>query len=621
MYGYNVLSYKVQSGRLQGKGIGSKMSVFFNILVALGGLAMFMYGMKTLSSGLEKAAGGLMEKILAKVSGNIFTSILFGAIVTAAVQSSTATTVIVIGLVNAGLLKLRGAVGIIMGANIGTTMTAHILRLASVGQSDNFLINLINPINLSAMLAVAGMGVLMFAKKNKYKTVGEILLGVAILFTGITTMKGSIGPLFKDPDTVRSIFSLLKNPALGILVGIVVTICTQSSAAAVGILQIIAKETGGAVLFASAFPIIMGTNIGTCATPLLSSLNSSKNAKRAALLHFYFNFIGTILFLIVIYAVQFTIGWAFWDKGFDDGDIANFHTLFNVIVTAIFIPFAGLLEKLACLTVRDKPGEEDDVFTKEDLLDERFLVTPNVAIAQTKEAVVQMGIYARKNFETACELLDRYDLKEVEKLNEREELLDRLEDRVGQYLIKLNDCDLNEDEARMVTTLFHLISEYERIGDYSVNISETAAVLYEEEAHFSDRANSELAVVNGAIGEIIDLAIEATKTMDMDILTEIEPLEEVVDRLVEELKAVHIDRSKKGLCAIEVGIHFLDILTNVERISDHCSNIAIYLISQKQQYETLKKHEYLDDLHKHGTRTYETKLEEYTEKYSLKALA
>ncbi len=597
------------------------MSNLFSVLVALGGLAMFMFGMNTLSSGLEKTAGGLMEKVLAKVSGNIFTSVLFGAIVTAAVQSSTATTVIVIGLVNAGLLKLRGAVGIIMGANIGTTMTAHILRLASVGESDNFLINLINPVNLSALLAIAGMGIIMFSKKNKYKTIGEILLGVAILFTGITTMKNAIGPLFKEPETVKTIFGFLQNPALGILVGIVVTICTQSSAAAVGILQMIASSSGGAVLFASAFPIIMGTNIGTCATPLLSSLKSSKNAKRAALLHFYFNLIGTILFLIVIYTVQFTIGWPFWDKGFDDGDIANFHTIFNVTVTAIFIPFAGLLEKLACITVRDKPGEEEDVFSKEDLLDERFLVTPNVAIAQCKEAVVQMGIYAKKNFEAVCGLFDKYDLKEVEKINEREELLDRLEDRVGQYLIKLNDCGLNEDEGRMVTTLFHLISEFERIGDYSVNISETAGVLYEEEARFSDRANSELEVVNGAIAEIIDLAIEATKTMDMTVLTEIEPLEEVVDRLVEELKAVHIDRSKKGLCAIDVGIHFLDILTNVERISDHCSNIAVYLISSKQQYETLKKHEYLDDLHKHGTEVYENKLKEYTEKYSLKALA
>ncbi|MBQ8968088.1 Na/Pi cotransporter family protein [Ruminococcus sp.] len=599
------------------------MSNFFNVLVAIGGLAMFMYGMNTLSSGLEKTAGGLMEKILARVSGNILISILFGAIVTAAVQSSTATTVIVIGLVNAGQLKLRGAVGIIMGANIGTTMTAQILRLAGVEGSDSFLKNLVNPVNLSAILCIAGILFIMFSKKNKYKTIGEILLGVAILFTGITTMRNAITPMIEGSDRVKDIFAVLQNPALGILVGIIITICTQSSAAAVGLLQVISGGAGGsgAVLFASAFPIIMGTNIGTCATPLISSLKSSKNAKRAALLHFYFNLIGTIIFLIVIYAVQFTVGWSFWDKPFTMDNIANFHTIFNVTVTAIFTPFAGLLEKLACITVRDKPGEEEDVFSKEDLLDERFLVTPNVAIAQCKEAVVQMGVYAKKNFAAVCELFDKYDLKEVEKINEREELLDRLEDRVGQYLIKLNDCGLNEDEGRMVTTLFHLISEFERIGDYSVNICETAGVLYEEEASFSDRANQELSVINGAISEIIDLAIEGTKTMDMAVLTEIEPLEEVVDRLVEELKAVHIDRSKKGLCAIEVGIHFLDILTNVERISDHCSNIAIYLISSKQQYETLKKHEYLDDLHKHGTAVYENKLKEYTEKYSLKALA
>ncbi len=597
------------------------MTVFFNVLTAIGGLALFMFGMNTLSAGLEKTSGGLMEKILARVSGNIFTSVLFGAIVTAAVQSSTATTVIVIGLVNAGLLKLRGAVGIIMGANIGTTVTAQILRLAQLDGSDNFFVNLITPTNLSAILAIAGIILIMFSKKNKYKTVGEILIGVAILFTGINTMRSSIGPMLSGSDAVKRVFEVLQNPLLGILVGIVVTICTQSSAAAVGILQVISSESGGAVLFASAFPIIMGTNIGTCATPLLSSLKSSKNAKRAALLHFYFNLLGTIMFLAVIYIVQFTIGWPFWEKEFTMDNIANFHTIFNVVVTMVFIPFAGALEKLACLTVRDKPGEEDDdTFSKEDLLDERFLVTPNVAIAQTKEAVVQMGIYARKNFKTVRGLFEKYDLKEIEKIQEREDLIDRLEDRVGQYLIKLNDCALNEDESRMVTTLFHLISEYERIGDYTVNISETATVLYEEEIGFSEQAQKELGVVCDAITEIIGLAIEATKSLDMEVLTEIEPLEEVVDRLVEELKAVHIDRSKKGLCNIEVGIHFLDILTNVERISDHCSNIAIYLISNKKQYETLKKHEYLDDLHHSGNKEYENKINEYASRFSLKAI-
>lgn len=595
------------------KGKGIKM-VFINILTAVGGLAFFLYGMNLLSSGLEKTSGGLMEKVLEKMSGNIFSSIIFGAIVTAAVQSSTATTVIVIGLVNAGVLKLRGAVGIIMGANIGTTMTAHILRLTKLEGSDgNILASLISPKSLSAMLAIVGILFIMISKKNKHKTVGEILLGVSILFTGMTTLRGAVEPL-AELEIFKKIFEVLENPLLGILAGIVVTFCTQSSAAAVGILQSISGS--GALLFASAFPIIMGTNIGTCITPLLSSFKSSKNAKRAALLHFYFNLIGSILFLIALYILQYTIGLPFWHKEFNIDNIATFHTIFNLTVTAIFIPFAGVLEKLACITVPDKEGEEDN-FTKEDLLDERFLVTPNVAIAQTKEAVVQMGIYAKKNFETVRELFSDYNANTLENILERENLIDRLEDRVSQYLIKLNDCGLNEDEARMVTTLFHLISEFERIGDYTVNISETATVLYEEELSFSEQANNELTIVCDAIEEIIDLAIKSTQDMDMETMTTIEPLEEVMDRIVEELKAVHIERSKQGICNIECGIHFLDILTNVERISDHCSNIAIYLISNKYQYETLKKHEYLDNLHKHGPDDYERKLKAYSEKYSL----
>ncbi|MBR1864479.1 MAG: Na/Pi cotransporter family protein [Ruminococcus sp.] len=575
--------------------------------------------MNVLSAGLEKASGGLMEKVLAKMSGNIFMSVLFGALVTAAVQSSTATTVIVVGLCNAGLLKLRGAVGIIMGANIGTTITAQILRLTRLegDGGGNFFINLMKPSVFSAILAIVGILFIMLAKKNKRKTIGEILLGIAILFTGMILMQNAVAPLAQW-EGFKKIFEALKNPILGVITGAIVTVLTQSSAATIGILQAISGAGTGAIVFASAFPIIMGTNIGTCSTPLVSSINSSKNAKRAAMLHFYFNLLGTILFLIVIYLVQYTIQWPFWEKEFTTGDIANFHTIFNVAVTLVFIPLAGVLEKIACLTVRDKPGdEEDDSFSKEDLLDERFLVTPNVAIAQAKEAVVQMGLYAKKNFMQVRTLYHEYDLKEVEKIGEREELLDRLEDRVGQYLIRLNDCGLNEDEARTVTTLFHLISEFERIGDYSVNISETAAVLYEKEAGFSDQAMKELGILNDAIAEIISLAIEATKSMDMKVLTSIEPLEEVVDRLVEELKSVNIDRSKTGECNIELGIHYLDILTNVERISDHCSNIAIYLISNKKQFESLKKHEYLDNLHRHGPADYEKHIKEYSEKYSL----
>ena len=394
------------------------------------------------------------------------------------------------------------------------------------------------------------------------------------------------------------------------------TAIIQSSAASIGILQ--ALSVSGAITFASAFPIIMGTNIGTCATPLISSIGASKNAKRAAMIHFYFNLIGTIIFLIGVYIIQYTIGFPFWNNSFTTGSIANFHTIFNVVVTIIFLPFYTVLEKLAEWTIRDKKNaEDDDTFTKEDLLDDRFLVTPNVAIAQATEAVVQMGVLAQKNFISVRELYDKYDLKSIDKIKEREELIDRLEDRVGSYLIKLNDCGLNEDESRTVTALFHLISEYERIGDYTINIYETADVLYEKEIGFSEQAKHELDVVCNAILEIIGLAIEATKTGDMNVLKEIEPLEEVVDRLVEELKAVHIDRSKNGLCNIEVGVNFLDILTNVERISDHCSNIAVYLIANQEKYNSLKKHEYLDKLHRNGPDYYEKLLAEYSEKFAL----
>lgn len=592
------------------------MSIF-NLVGMAGGLGLFLYGMTILSSGLEKASGGLMEKVLAKMTGNVFSGILFGALVTAAVQSSSATTVIVVGLVNAGLLKLKGAVGIIMGANIGTTMTTQILRLTNLeGESGGpFLLQLCKPSNFSSILIVIGLIIIMTGKKNKTKTVGEIMMGIGILFTGMILMQEKIAPLADMPQ-FEQIFAALKNPVLGVLVGAVFTAIIQSSAASIGILQ--ALSTSGAITFAAAFPIIMGTNIGTCATPLISSIGASKNAKRSAMIHFYFNLIGTIVFLIVVYILQYTIGLSFWNSNFDTGSIANFHTIFNVAITIFFLPFYTVLEKLAEITIRDKKNtDDDDSFTKEDLLDDRFLVTPNVAIAQATEAVVQMGVLAHKNFVFVRELFDKYDLKAIDKIKEREELIDRLEDRVGSYLIKLNDCGLNEDESRTVTTLFHLISEYERIGDYTINIYETADVLYETEAEFSDQAKHELDVVCNAIKEIIRLAIEATKTGSMEVLTQIEPLEEVVDRLVEELKAVHIDRAKNGLCNIEVGVNFLDILTNVERISDHCSNIAVYLIANQPQYTSLKKHEYLDKLHKNGPDYYEEKIAEYSARYAL----
>lgn len=588
----------------------------FNLVGMFGGLALFLYGMTVLSRGLEQASGGLMEKVLAKMSSNVFSGILFGALVTAAVQSSSATTVIVVGLVNAGLLKLKGAVGIIMGANIGTTVTTQILRLTGIedDSSAGFFLQLCKPSNFSAILAIIGVILLMTAKKNRTKTIGEIFVGIGILFTGMIVMQDSVEPLAKLPQ-FETLFATLKNPILGVLVGALFTALIQSSAASIAILQ--ALSASGLITFATAFPIIMGQNIGTCITPVLSSIGANKNAKRAAAMHVYFNTIGTIVFLIAVYIIQYAIGIPFWDEAFDVGDIANFHTVFNIAVTIMFLPCYTILEKLARFTIRDKKDDEDEIFTKEDLLDDRFLLNPSVAISQSQEAVVQMGESAYKNFVSVRTLFDKYDLKAVDKINERETVIDRLEDRVGSYLIKLNACDLGEDDSRAVTTLFHLISEFERIGDYTVNVMETAQMLYEKEGGFSDKAKHELTVLFNAVQDIIRLAIDATKTNSMDIATRVEPLEEVVDRLVEELKSAQIDRAKNGICNIEMGINFLDILTNIERISDHCSNIAIYLIAQNVHYDNLKKHEYLDKLHRNGPAEYEELIEEYTRKYSL----
>ena len=588
----------------------------FNLAGMFGGLALFLYGMTVLSKGLEQASGGLMEKVLAKMSSNVFSGILFGALVTAAVQSSSATTVIVVGLVNAGLLKLKGAVGIIMGANIGTTVTTQILRLTGIegDSSAGFFLQLCKPSNFSAILAIIGIILLMTAKKNKTKTIGEIFIGIGILFTGMILMQDSVEPLAKLPQ-FETLFATLKNPILGVLVGTLFTALIQSSAASIAILQ--ALSASGLITFASAFPIIMGQNIGTCITPVLSSIGANKNAKRAAAMHVYFNTIGTIVFLIAVYIIQYTIGIPFWDEAFDVGDIANFHTIFNIVVTILFVPFSKVLVKLAELTIRDKKDDEDEIYTKEDLLDDRFLLNPNVAISKCQEAVVQMGESAYKNFVSVRTLFDKYDTKAVDKINERETMIDRLEDRIGSYLIKLNACDLSDEDTRAVTTLFHLISEFERIGDYTVNIMETAELLYEKEGSFSEKARQELVVLFNAIQDIIRLATDATQTANIDIATRVEPLEEVVDRLVEELKSKQIDRAKNGICNIEMGINFLDILTNVERISDHCSNIAIYLIAQNVHYDNLKKHEYLDELHKNGPADYEALIKEYTNKYAL----
>lgn len=592
------------------------MSVYdiINIVVGLGGgLALFLYGMNMLGSGLEKVSGSKMEKILQRLTSNVFVSVLFGALATAAVQSSSATTVIVVGLVNAGLLKLRNAVGVIMGANIGTTVTAQILRLSDLEGAGNFL-SLFKPTTIAPLVSIFGILIFMVAKRNKYKDLGQVMLGFGILFTGMFAMESAVRPL-SDLQAFRDVFATLQNPVLGVLAGAIVTALIQSSSASIGILQAISST--GVITYASAFPIIMGQNIGTCITPILSSIGASKNAKRAAMVHLYFNIIGTIVFLSGVYAFQHFVGFGFWENPITRGGIANFHTIFNVVVTILFLPFTRLLAKLAELTIRDEKYPDDQVVENDEamVLDERFLSSPGLAISQCETALRTMADYARSNYRASAKLFAGYDPKAAERIREQENVIDRMEDKLGNYLLLLTDRELTEQEGKMVTQLLHLISEFERIGDYSINLVERAELLYEKQLEFSKKAKSEMAAITSAVSEIVDLSYAAFTDNDMDAASRIEPLEETIDMMEDTLKFKHIERLKKGKCKIDTGIIFLEALTNLERIADHCSNIAVFIIGNNNEKELINHHDYIRQLHKGETNDYTAAFETYTQKY------
>lgn len=587
---------------------------------AFGGVALFVYGMLMLSRGLEKISGGRMEKILSGLTSNVFKSVALGAVVTAAIQSSGATTVIIVGMVNAGILKLSSAIGVIMGANIGTTITGQILRLGDLENNADvgFVLKLLTPTYLAPMIAVAGLIIYMLSKSDVKKNVGESLVGLGILFTGMLSMSGAVKPL-AELEAFKTLFATLSNPFLGIIAGALVTALLQSSSASVGILQAISST--GILKFSAAFPIIMGQNIGTCVTSLISAVGANKNAKRAAMVHLYFNVIGTVAFLIVVYSIKSIAGFPFWDDSIDMGGIANFHTLFNVVVTVCFLPFTRVLEKLACITIRDKSPEEaaedgDIVFNT---LDERFLKSPSLAIQQANNSVVTMGEVALQNFKGMRKLFDKdeYSEKLLSRLNDSEEALDRMEDRLNAYLVKITECELTDYENRRVTELLHLTSEFERIGDYSMNLIENAEKLHSLDVTFSENALKELGVISDAVQEIVGMAVDTVKKNDTALALKIEPLEETVDYLNETLKARHIERLKEGTCVVESGVNFLDLLVNLERISDHCSNIAVYVIGAQKNKNILNRHEYIQAQHKSEDKNYLSLTEQYMTKYSI----
>ncbi len=582
-----------------------------NFISMAGGVAMFLYGMSIMGTGLEKVSGGYLERALEKMTNNIFLSVLLGAATTALIQSSSATTVIVVGLVNAGVMKLKQAVGVIMGANIGTTITAQLIRLSDI-QGDSLFLSLFKPKTLAPLAAAVGIVMFMASKKTKRKEIGQMLVGFGILFAGMFAMEEAVAPLQSSPVFPR-ILSAMSNPVLGVLAGAVITALIQSSAASIGMLQ--ALSSTGLLTFSTAFPIIMGQNIGTCITPILSSIGASKNAKRSALIHLYFNLIGTVLFLFAIYGVKYTIGISFWEASVTRTAIANFHTFFNIAVTLALLPFAGFIEKLARASVKDLKEGQDEL---EKMLDERLLKSPSIAIQQSNRVVDLMIEGCLSNFKRVGQLFERYDTKEAERLIETEERIDKMEDRLENYLIKISSCEISSKENLYISEMFHLIKDYERIGDYIVNLAECAQELYSNRIFFSDQAQRQMQILCSGVKEIVELSASAFDSMDIDTARQIEPLEETIDAMVEKLKDCHVGRLKSGLCNVHAGIMYLEILTNLERISDHCSNIALHILTICEGKGRYDAHEYIKKTHSMPDAVYTSLMEGYMDKYFAK---
>jgi phosphate:Na+ symporter len=560
----------------------------FNVLTLLGGLALFLYGMNVMGGGLEKMAGGKLESIFEKITSNPLKSVLLGAGVTAAIQSSAATTVMLIGFVNAGIMRLHQAVGVIMGANIGTTITAWILSLSGV-DGDSFWLKLLKPTSFSPIFAFIGILLMTAAKSDKKKTLGTIFLGFAILMFGMNMMSGAVEPL-KDSQSFVNMLTLFKNPLLGVLAGAILTAVLQSSSVSVGILQ--ALSSTGAINFGTALPIILGQNIGSCVTAIISSFGTSKNAKRVAAVHLCFNVIGTVLFLSVFYILNAIFNFSFLDNAVDEKSIAIVHTIFNIVATAVLLPFSKLLEKLAYIIIKDDNDEQkESVDDSLKLLDERFFRTPSVAVEQTRTVIASMAHTAEESVKIAVELPFDYDEEKANQVYALEKLVDRYEDGLGTYLVKLSSMEMSHKDAQTVSTLLHNISDLERISDHARNIANAAKEKHEKNIEFSQKAKEELSVMCNAVCEVVSYAVKAVCEQDLYSAYEVEPLEEVVNQLRTKVKNRHVKRLQAKKCTIELGFVFTDLIISLERISDHCSNIAVCLVQVND--DNFETHEYL----------------------------
>ena len=580
----------------------------FSIITLCGGLAFFLFGMSTMSSGLEKLAGGRLEQLLKKMTDNRFKSLLLGAGITIAIQSSSAMTVMLVGLVNSGIMELGQTVGVIMGSNVGTTLTAWILSLSGI-ESDAIWLQLLKPEVFSPVVALAGVVMTMASRKNRVRSAGSIMVGFAVLMTGMELMKNAVSPLADMPE-FSAILTAFTNPFLGVIVGAVFTGVIQSSAASVGILQ--ALSLTGGITYGMALPIIMGQNIGTCVTALLSSIGVNRNARRVSIIHVSFNLIGTAVCLAAFYGTDLIFQYAFMDFPIGPAGVAMVHSIFNLATTLLLLPFTRQLEKLAYLMVREN---EEEKVEKVAFVDERLLATPSVAIAECANKTVDMARLAENTILCSLTLLEKYDEKIADEVIRNEDRLDLYEDQLGTLLVHLSGKSLSDEDSRNISKQLHTIGDFERIGDHAVNLLRTAQEIDEKSIRFSGPASEELRVLLGALKEILSLTTRAYAAGDLQLAAKVEPLEQVIDGLVADIKSNHIARLQKGHCTIEMGFVLADLLTNCERVSDHCSNIAVAQI--ETALNAYQAHEYLNTIKSGGDAAFRSSFDGYQKQFAV----
>jgi len=594
----------------------------FSIIMLFGGLAMFLYGMEVMSDGLKNASGNALKRVLEKVTSNVFMGVLTGTIVTAIIQSSTATIVIAVGLITAGILNLKQAISIVLGANIGTTVTAQIIRLMDIESGGSMILEFFKPSTLAPIAMVAGIILIMFVKKSSCKPLGEIFAGFGVLFTGLMNMTAAVEPLSESQMFIDILGGFSDMPLLGIIAGLVLTMIVQSSSAMVGMLQ--ALSVTGVMTMNLVYPIIMGINLGTCVTTaMICSVGSSKDAKRTGIAHIVFNVVGTVLFTIAMEILK-AAGFLpdYWGKIVNSGDIANFQTIFNLITAVVLIPFTGLLVKLTYVLVKkDKEAEKTDDYAAFHSLDEKLYVVPHIAIAEATTAIGVMGKIAHQNFRDSITQLDAYSDEVSVGIDTREEKLDEFTDTVENFLVGLAKTVQSDEQSEDINILVQTTTDFERIGDYATNINEFAERIKKEQITFSETAIEELAILFGAVSEIIDLAVAAFVENDDDKARQVEPLEEVIDDMVQYLRDNHINRLKTGECTVGSGIIFIETLTYLERASDQCSSVAILQLSKNNLQIRENHHDYLRELHKETDENYVSALRERRDQYLKPLLA